>query len=162
MYLSGGKYIACFSDHHAENLPDDARYAWPDVENEDFRKAVCEQYLQHLREEPYSQYSANSFMGGLFGDNFKAIAAEYGNKGTESELLEIAASAWEEIKQTAATLEAQLDRCRFNAPQAILRRIKSQYDNDTRQVESLVADYLQGIKDSLEARIREERAGGTH
>ena len=37
VYLSGGKYIACFSDHHAENLPDDARYAWPDVENEDFR-----------------------------------------------------------------------------------------------------------------------------
>lgn len=158
VYLSGGKYIACFSDHHAENLPDDARYAWPDVENEDFRKAVCEQYLQHLREEPYSQYSANSFMGGLFGDNFKAIAAEYGNKGTESELLEIAAYAWEDMLLDTTSLEARLDLCRQGiALQRIIRRIKEKYDNDSQQVARLVGDYLQGIQDDLVTRIREER-----
>lgn len=156
VYVSGGKYLVSFSAY-GDPLPDDARYAWPDIDNEDFRKAVCEQYLEYVRRHP-SPYSANEFLKALFGDNFGDIAAGYGHTGTESELLELAAGTWEDLQLGTTSLEARLDLCRLGtARQRITREIRERYDNDSRQVARLVGDYLQGIQDDLATRIREER-----
>lgn len=67
-------------------------------ENEDFRKSVCTQFLARQRENPYSSVS---LMKKMFGPDFAAIAAEYGRKGTDTEILEEINKAWEEMKLQA-------------------------------------------------------------
>lgn len=159
VYIANGKY-SVFFDMYRANIPEGAKCAWPETENEDFKKAVCEQYLQYARENAYT-YSADRFMEALFGSDYSNIAAEYGTKATESELLELTAKTWEDVKElnAADTPEKELTViCQARTGRVILDAIRKRYDNDPKQVFSIVENFIAGIKTTLEARIQEEKA----
>jgi SNF2 family DNA or RNA helicase len=62
---------------------------YPDKNNEEFRKGVCEAYLALRRDG--SDYGMLGLMRGLFGNNFEELTLGYGKKATEAEVLEVCA-----------------------------------------------------------------------
>lgn len=155
VYLHNGKWVARFGPYG--EIPEGAAYAWPEPENEDFRKSVCTQFLALQRENPYPPAS---LMRTLFGPDFAAIAAEYGRKGTDTEILEVISKAWEEIKLQAGA-ESALQEFELCAPYRLFPMLTApankHFDN-TQDIERIGRDFIAGIREALNTRIAEEKA----
>lgn len=156
VYLLNGKWIAHFGTY--EEIPDGAVYAWPEPENEDFRKSVCTQFLARKRESPYVH---SSLLYGLFGPDFEAIAAGYGRKGTDAEILELVSRAWEEVKLQAAAQDTrqEFDLCasEYRLLPMLTSPAKERFDN-SQDIERTARDFIAGIRVSLSTKIAEEKA----
>lgn len=156
VYLYNGRWIARFDLY--DDIPEGAAYAWPEPENEDFRKSVCTQFLARQRETPYSPVS---LMKKLFGHDFAAIAAEYGRKGTDTEILEEINKAWEEMKLQAGAQDTSQEFGLCVSEYSLLPRLtapaKKRFDN-AQNIERIARDFIAGIRVSLSVKLAEEKA----
>lgn len=155
VYILNGKYIARFSGE--TDIPDGAKLVWPEPENEDFKKAVCVQYLK----EPKSAYNPGArLMSGLFGENYEEIAVTYGNKGTDAEILGLISEAWENhVKERLVeTAEGKLNLCsHYGIRDVLTDNALKQYDN-SKDIKRLGEDFLAGLRITLQDKIKEEKA----
>ena len=156
VYLYNGRWIARFDPY--DDIPEGAAYAWPEPENEDFRKSVCTQFLARQRETPYFPVS---LMKKLFGPDFAAIAAEYGRKGTDTEILEEINKAWEEMKLQAGAQDTsqEFDLCvsEYSLLPRLTAPAKKRFDN-AQNIERIARDFIAGIRVSLSVKLAEEKA----
>lgn len=156
VYLYNGRWIARFDPY--DDIPEGAAYAWPEPENEDFRKSVCTQFLARQRENPYSPVS---LMKKMFGPDFAAIAAEYGRKGTDTEILEEINKAWEEMKLQAGAQDTSQEFGLCAYEYSLLPKLtapaKERFDN-AQNIERIARDFIAGIRVSLSVKLAEEKA----
>jgi len=89
-YRNGGE-IEIYDGY--SNPDGDYRLVFPDPGNESFKKRVLSKYLE-LDRDGGAGWSVNGLMGKLFGSNYREMAAEYGTKVTEAEILEAIGSLW--------------------------------------------------------------------
>lgn len=155
VYILNGKYIARFSD--ATEIPDGAKLVFPEPENEDFKKAVCVQYLK----EPKSEYNPGArLMSGLFGENYEEIAITYGNKGTDAEILGAISESWENYvkEHLVETAEEKLNLCsHYGIRDVLTDNALKKYDN-SKDIKRLGEDFLAGLRVTLQDKIKEEKA----
>lgn len=97
----------------------------------------------------------------MFGPDFAAIAAEYGRKGTDTEILEVISKAWEEMKLQAgaesALQEFELCASQYRLFPLLTALVNKHFDN-TQDIERIVRDFIAGIREALNTRMAEEKA----
>lgn len=156
VYIHNGKYVAVFSRY--DEIPEGAALVWPEPENEEFKKAVCTDYLKKAK--GHFNNPGNTLMKSLFGANYDAVALEYGNKGTDAEILAKINESWELYLEEhfVETTQAKLNACSYyGISDALCKKALEQYDNTT-DITRLCEDFLQGLKTKLQTQIAEEEA----
>ncbi len=155
VYLKDGKYATVFSGSRSL---DNVEIAWPEPGNEDFKKAVCIAYLEFIRQGGRSG-NAYPLMTGLFGQDFEAIALEYGKIGTETELRAAVARQWEALLQRegANTTREKMRLVTGSTVYAIAQQVSSEYDN-RKDIERIATEYISGVRSLLSVVLEEEKS----
>lgn len=125
------------------------------------RKQLWEQSRQAQDSKRENPYSPVSLMKKLFGHDFAAIAAEYGRKGTDTEILEEINKVWEEMKVQAGTQDTSqefgLCAYEYSLLPKLTVPVKERFDN-AQDIERIARDFIAGIRVSLSTKLAEEKA----
>jgi len=73
---------------------DGDKILFPDVADANFKKEVCECYLRIKREGSKRLWNTERTMRSIFGNQYDSVAAEYGQKASEKDVLEVCAKVW--------------------------------------------------------------------
>ena len=147
-----------------------AAIVYPEPANEDFKKEVCEAYLAAARDVVGDPHNWAPAMKILFGNGWREIAQEYGQKATEKEIIEVCAKAWEAsvigghvhsefgsvdkmIDQVARlTTFAYLRRAVANANETAQGQAQTLGDNQY-EIRSIVGNYFTGLESTLMEKV---------
>lgn len=154
VYRHGNKLIVDFGN--GLDLPEGAVLAWPEPENEDWRKALCVQFLEGMRG---SGYLPDVLMRGLFGTEYMQVALAYGRKGTEAEILALIADAWEARKREMHIADAaaelyELKNIHYRGGGVLTGAAHERFDNK-QDIGRLARDFLTGMIESAQKKERE-------
>lgn len=159
VYVHEGKYKATF-EAYGETVPEGATLAWPEPESEDFRKAVCTQYLERKKAKGYV---SSRLMSALFGPDFAALAETFGSRGTDAEILTLVSNAWEALKEQHELRSARdaVKHIRAMGLEGLATRLtreaRERYDN-VRDMQRIAWDFVTGVLQNADMRAREEEA----
>ena len=146
---------------------------YPEPNNENFRKEVCEYYIEKKRNDSANYYDER-LMSALFGGQYEGIAAEYGTKATEKDVLAVCARAWEAtqngyIADKYGSLDAMLKEFSktkgdfifypvLNMVSEPARDEAHKLGDNTKESDGIISRYILGLTAELSAAISVKRA----
>lgn len=158
IFRANGKLDVVWDGTYSYTLPQGAVPAWPEPENESFKKAVLTRYLERVRAGK-SRFS--TLLEALFGPDYQSMAQEYGQRGTDAEILEQCFALWEAYKKsyrldTAEAVEQALGTRTPGIMREVLDPIYTLYDNRN-DIERVFKDYFRGLHEKAKRQAEEER-----
>lgn len=154
----GGELDVVWEGAYSAVPPEGAVPVWPEPENESFKKAVLTRYLERVRsgKSPFC-----TLLEGLFGENYQELAQEYGQRGTDAEILEKCSILWEEYKKdnkldTATSIARAFREQTYSITRRVLDPICEIYDN-ARDIERVFKDFFRGTQERAQQEAAEEQ-----
>ena len=154
----GGELDVVWEGAYSAVPPEGAVPVWPEPENESFKKAVLTRYLERVRsgKSPFC-----TLLEGLFGENYQELAQEYGQRGTDAEILEKCSILWEEYKKdnkldTATSIALAFREQTYSITRRVLDPICEIYDN-ARDIERVFKDFFRGTQERAQQEAAEEQ-----
>lgn len=142
---------------------------YPAPSNEDFRKGVCEAYLELKRADGgYSgtMSRVGSTMFALFGSRWEELSLEYGKQATESEILTICARAWKATEDEyldsggiLANIVYGNDITRIvSGAFAAAREEAGKLGDNAEFIRSVIKGYFAGVEEKISAELAVKQA----
>lgn len=154
----GGELDVVWEGAYSAVPPEGAVPVWPEPENESFKKAVLTRYLERVRsgKSPFC-----TLLEGLFGENYQELAQEYGQRGTDAEILEKCSILWEEYKKdnkldSATSIARAFREQTYSITRRVLDPICEIYDN-ARDIERVFKDFFRGTQERAQQEAAEEQ-----
>ena len=129
---------------------------YPDVDNETWKKEVCEAYLSLKRAG--RAYDANSVMRLVFGSGYDAIASEYGRKATEVEILTACATAWKAAMEKQVSLGGVVVGRSVDLAAGEIKTAAQALGDNTSEITRIADQYLNRLKEDIRAKEAQAKA----